>query len=84
MFFRFTLPLGHQQNESTPIGVLFSFCCDSRPLVDPSSKCNCILNWVRIFDQVRCQLASIRSGENSSAMSLPACFCVAKVRVTLA
>ena len=26
----------------------------------------CVLNWVRIFDQDRCLLASMRSGENSS------------------
>ena len=31
----------------------------------------CVLNWVRIFDQDRCRLASVRSGENSSLASLP-------------
>ena len=44
----------------------------TRTLIDSSSKCNRILNWVRIFDQDRCQLASIRSGENSS-QSEPSC-----------
>ena len=38
----------------------------TRTHIDPSSKCSSILNWVRIFDQDRCQLAHKRLDENSS------------------
>ena len=45
--------------------VSFLFCCDS-VRIEPSPNLRANLDWVRIFDQDRCQLASKRSGENSS------------------
>ena len=42
---------------STPIGVLFSFCCDS-VRIDPSPNLRANLDWVRISDESR----SLRQG----------------------
>ena len=42
-----------------------------RTLIDPSSKCNRILNRVRISDESRSLLARKRLGRNSSVRSLP-------------
>ena len=80
--FRFTFDLAHQQNEKdTHKGVLFALLpVHTGPNRTLLRACT---NWVRISDESRCQLASIRLGRNSSVRNLPACFCSAKVRGTL-
>ena len=72
----------HQQNEKdTHKGVLFALLTVHTG--QNRTHLRACTNWVRISDESRCQLASIRLGRNSSVRSLPACFCPAKVRVTL-
>ena len=71
--FRFTLHLPHQNKTRRTfrfVFFIFFFWCPCTH-IDPSPNLLANLDWVRISDESRCQLASIRLGRNSSVRSLP-------------